>query len=76
VATYQNLEEAKPTANPTLKVLVGLAGAYNVKFEELFTPENMLLHNVLSLNKSVPQNHPLPSRKNMLKNVGKKPLIS
>jgi DNA-binding XRE family transcriptional regulator len=54
VATYQNLEEAKPTANPTLKVLVGLAGAYNVKFEELFTPENLLLRNVFSLNKSTP----------------------
>lgn len=46
MATYQNLEEAKPTANPTLKVLEGLAGAYEVKFEELFTPEDLLLRNV------------------------------
>ena len=43
MATYQNLEEAKQTANPTLKVLEGLAGAYEVKFEELFTPEDLLL---------------------------------
>jgi DNA-binding XRE family transcriptional regulator len=46
MATYQNLEEAKPTANPTLKVLEGLAGAYEVKFEELFTPEDLLLRHV------------------------------
>jgi DNA-binding XRE family transcriptional regulator len=46
MATYQNLEEAKPTANPTLKVLEGLAGAYEVKFEELFIPEDLLLRNV------------------------------
>jgi DNA-binding XRE family transcriptional regulator len=46
MATYQNLEEAKPTANPTLKVLEGLAGAYEVKFEELFMPEDLLLKNV------------------------------
>lgn len=46
MATYQNLEEAKPTANPTLKVLEGLAGAYEVKFEELFTPVDLLLKNV------------------------------
>jgi DNA-binding XRE family transcriptional regulator len=46
MATYQNLEEAKPTANPTLKVLEGLAGAYEVKFEELFMPEDLLLRNV------------------------------
>lgn len=47
MATYQNLEEAKPTANPTLKVLEGLAGAYGVKFEDLFTPEDLLFRNVL-----------------------------
>ena len=46
MATYQNLEEAKPTANPTLKVLEGLAGAYEVKFEELFIPKDLLLRNV------------------------------
>ena len=46
MATYQNLEEAKPAANPTLKVLEGLAGAYGVKFEELFTPADLLLRHV------------------------------
>ena len=46
MATYQNLEEAKPSANPTLKVLEGLAGAYEVKFEELFTPADLLLRHV------------------------------
>jgi len=46
MATYRNLEEAKPTANSTLKVLEGLAEAYEVKFEELFTPEDLLLRHV------------------------------
>ena len=46
MATYQNLEEAKPSANPTLKVLEGLAGAYEVKFEELFTPADLLLRHI------------------------------
>jgi transcriptional regulator with XRE-family HTH domain len=46
MATYQNLEEAKSSANPTLKVLEGLAGAYEVKFEELFTPADLLLRHV------------------------------
>ena len=47
MATYQNLEEAKPTVNPTLKKsLEGLAGAYEVKFEELFSPVDLLLKNV------------------------------
>jgi len=46
MATYQNLEEAKPSANPTLKVLEGLAGAYEVKFEDLFTPADLLLRHV------------------------------
>jgi len=46
MATYQNLEEAKPSANPTLKVLEGLAGAYGVKFEELFNPADLLLRHV------------------------------
>ena len=47
MATYQNLEEAKPSANPTLKVLEGLAGVYEVKFEELFTPIDILLQHTL-----------------------------
>ena len=46
MATYQNLEEAKQTANPTLKVLEGLAGAYEVNFEELFPPADILLRHV------------------------------
>jgi DNA-binding XRE family transcriptional regulator len=46
MATYQNLEEAKPSANPTLKVLEGLAGAYGVKFEDLFTPADLLLRHI------------------------------
>ena len=73
VATYQNLEEAKPTANPTLKVLVGLAGAYNVKFEELFTPENLLLRNVFSLNKSTPPKPTFADHKKHIKKIEKNP---
>lgn len=49
MATYQNLEEAKPTANPTLKVLESLAGAYEVKFEELFSPVVFLLRHASKL---------------------------
>jgi DNA-binding XRE family transcriptional regulator len=50
MATYQNFEEAKPTANPTLKVLEGLALAYEVKFEELFASETFFLRNDENLN--------------------------
>jgi DNA-binding XRE family transcriptional regulator len=46
MATYRNLEEAKPSANPTLKILEGLAEVYGVKFEELFTPTDLLLRHI------------------------------
>lgn len=49
MATYQNVEEAKQAANPTLKVLERLAGTYDVKFEEFFKPEDLLLQHVSKL---------------------------